>query len=69
MVNAGPNGGQMVCGTGKSNSGHTGSTCFWATPTTFAEIEFHTSGGVLANYPNMYATALKIRHGMEQPAM
>jgi hypothetical protein len=65
--NPGPNGGEMVCGIGKSAGSASGSVCVWATTSTFAVTEYIEHDD-LAAYSNMPATTLKLRAGMEVPA-
>jgi hypothetical protein len=59
----------MVCGTVKSTvTGATGSACVWATSTDWAIVEY-IQAGTVGIYPNLPATTVKLRNGMEQPAM
>src|SRR5581483_5373109 len=66
----GPHGGQMVCGIGKTQSGGKGgSVCIWVTKSTFVVDQYYAPDERIGTYPNMYATALKLRNGFEQPSM
>jgi len=62
-VNAGPNGGQMVCGYNTSNNS-VASECVWATTTTFGIVEYFNHGqpAKVGGAPKL---ALKVRDAVE----
>jgi hypothetical protein len=66
VVNAGPHGGQMVCGYYTSN-GQTASECVWATTTTMGVVEFYNHGhpAKIGGAPRL---ALKLRDAVEASA-
>ena len=63
VVNAGPHGGQMICGYDTS-SGSSVSECAWATATTFGTVGF-VNHGQLAKIPGAPKFALKVRDTVE----
>jgi hypothetical protein len=63
VVNAGPHGGQMVCGYDTS-SGSPVSECAWATTTTFGTVGF-VNHGELAKVTGAPRLALKVRDTVE----
>jgi len=63
VVNAGPHGGQMVCGYDTS-SGSPVSECAWATTTTFGTVGF-VNHGELAKITGAPRLALKVRDAVE----
>ena len=63
VVNAGPHGGQMVCGYDTS-SGSSVSECAWATATTFGTVGF-VNHGQLAKIAGAPKFALKVRDTVE----
>ena len=66
VVNAGPNGGQMVCGYNTSN-GPAASECVWATTTTMGVVEFYNHGQP-AKVGGAARFALKLRDAVEARA-
>jgi len=66
MVNAGPHGGQMMCGYNTSN-GPAASECVWVTTSTFGQVEFRV-GQDMVRYPGAAALALEVRDAVEAPA-
>ena len=63
VVQAGPNGGQMVCGYSTSG-GPEASECVWVTKTTFGEVQF-LKGEVASKYPGASKLALEVRKAVE----
>jgi hypothetical protein len=63
VVNAGPHGGQMVCGYNTTN-GPAASECIWATTTTMGVVEFFSDGRTVkvGGAPRL---ALKVRDAVE----
>jgi hypothetical protein len=63
VVNAGPHGGQMLCGYNTSN-GPAASECVWATTTTMGVVEFYNNGqpAKISGAPRF---ALKLRDAVE----
>jgi hypothetical protein len=66
MVNAGPHGGEMMCGYNTS-SGTDASECVWVTPTTFGQVQF-VVGQSLVKYGGAATLALEVRDAVEVPA-
>jgi hypothetical protein len=66
MVNAGPHGGEMMCGYSRSN-GSDASTCVWVTKSTFGMLEF-VVGGTPVKYPGASSIALVVRDAVEVSA-
>ena len=66
MVNAGPHGGQMMCGYDRS-TGSDASECLWVTNTTFGQVEF-VVGQTPVKYKGASDIALIIRDAVEIPA-
>ncbi len=66
MVNAGPHGGQMMCGYSRSN-GSDASSCFWVTKSTFGQVDF-VEGETPVKYQGASNIALTIRQAVEVPA-
>ncbi len=62
-VNAGPHGGEMVCGYDTSG-GSEASQCVWATKTTFGEVQF-VKGQAMVKYPGASKLALEVRNAVE----
>jgi len=62
-VNAGPNGGKMVCGYNTSNNS-VASECVWATTTTFGIVEYFNHGQP-AKVGGASKLALKVRDAVE----
>ena len=65
MVNAGPHGGQMMCGYDRS-TGSDASECLWVTNTTFGQVEF-IKGSTPIKYQGAANIALTIRDAVEVP--
>jgi hypothetical protein len=65
-VNAGPHGGQMMCGYSRSN-GSDVSSCFWVTRSTFGMVDF-VVGGTPVKYKGASNIALTVRDAVEVPA-
>jgi hypothetical protein len=65
MVNAGPHGGEMMCGYNRSN-GSDASACVWVTPTTFGIVEF-IKGTTPVKQLGAADIALTIRDAVEVP--
>jgi hypothetical protein len=65
-VNAGPHGGQMICGYNTS-SGSDASECVWVTTSTFGQVEFIV-GQSPVKYPSASKLALEVRDAVEVPA-
>jgi hypothetical protein len=65
MVNAGPHGGEMMCGYNRS-SGSDASECVWVTNTTFGQVEF-VEGSKPVKYQGAANIALTIRDAVEVP--
>ena len=63
VVNAGPHGGNMVCGYDTS-TGSKASECVWATRSTFGVVEFLLDGSPAKNN-NTSNLALKVRDAVE----
>ena len=63
VVNAGPHGGDMVCGYDTSG-GSDASQCVWVTKTTFGEVEF-LEGQSMVKYPGASKLALEVRSAVE----
>ena len=63
MVNAGPHGGQMMCGYDRS-TGSDASECLWVTNTTFGQVEF-IKGSTPVKYQGASTIALVIRNAVE----
>jgi len=63
VVNAGPHGGDMVCGYDTSG-GSDASQCVWVTKTTFGEVEF-LKGQSTVKYPGASKLALEVRSAVE----
>ena len=66
VVNAGPHGGEMICGYSRSN-GADASSCFWVTKSTFGMLEFAV-GGTPVKYNGASDIALTVRDAVEVPA-
>ena len=66
MVNAGPHGGQMMCGYDRS-TGSDASECLWVTTSTFGQVEF-IDGETPVKYQGASEIALTIRQAVEVPA-
>jgi len=66
LVNAGPHGGEMMCGYSRSN-GADASSCFWVTKSTFGMLEF-VVGGTPVKYNGASDIALTVRDAVEVPA-
>jgi hypothetical protein len=67
MVNAGPHGGQMMCGEDTS-SGSDNTECLWVTSTTFGEVDFVAGQSLTKFTGNASGIALIIRDAVEIPA-
>jgi hypothetical protein len=65
VVNAGPHGGEMMCGYSRTN-GADASSCFFVTKSTFGMIEF-AIGGTPAKYNGASHIALTVRDAVEMP--
>jgi len=63
VVNAGPHGGDMVCGYNTSNR-KDASECVWATPTTLGEVQF-LQAATPSKYAGAAALALDVRNALE----
>ncbi len=66
MVNAGPHGGQMMCGYDRS-TGSDASECLWVTTSTFGQVEF-IEGETPVKYQGASEIAQTIRQAVEVPA-
>ena len=66
MVNAGPHGGEMMCGYNRS-TGSDASECVWVTTSTFGQVEF-IEGSTPVKYPGASDIALTVRDAVEVPA-
>ena len=66
MVNAGPHGGQMMCGYDRS-TGSDASECLWVTTSTFGQVEF-IEGETPVKYQGASDIAQTIRQAVEVPA-
>ena len=66
MVNAGPHGGQMMCGYDRS-TGSDASECLWVTTSTFGQVEF-IKGETPVKYQGASGIAQTIRQAVEVPA-
>ena len=65
MVNAGPHGGEMMCGYNRSN-GSDASECVWVTTSTFGQLQF-IIGETPVKYQGASDIALIIRKAVEVP--
>jgi hypothetical protein len=65
VVNAGPHGGEMMCGYSRTN-GADASSCFFVTKSTFGMLEF-VIGGTPAKYNGASNIALTVRDAVEMP--
>ena len=63
VVNAGPNGGQMVCGYNTSGASQA-SECVWVTKTTLGQVQF-LKGEAAVKYPGASTLALEVRTAVE----
>ena len=63
VVNAGPNGGQMVCGYNTSGA-FQASECVWVTKTTLGQVQF-LKGEAAVKYPGASKLALEVRTAVE----
>ena len=63
VVNAGPNGGEMVCGYNTSG-GSEASECVWVTKTTFGQVQF-LKGEAAVKHPGAAKFALEVRSAVE----
>ncbi len=66
MVNAGPHGGEMMCGYGRA-TGSDASECVWVTTSTFGQVEF-VVGSTPVKYLGASDIALTVRDAVEVPA-
>jgi hypothetical protein len=66
MVNAGPHGGEMMCGYNRS-TGSDASECVWVTNSTFGQVEF-IQGTTPVKYKGAANIALTVRDAVEVPA-
>jgi len=66
MVNAGPHGGEMMCGYNRTN-GSDASECVWVTTSTFGQVQF-VVGETPVKYQGAADIALVIRKAVEVPA-
>ena len=67
MVNAGRNGGEMMCGYNRS-TGSNASQCVWVTNTTFGQVEF-LAGQTTVKYAGAPDIALTVRQAVETPGV
>jgi hypothetical protein len=65
MVNAGPHGGEMMCGYNHS-TGSDASECVWVTNSTFGQVEF-IGGTTPVKYKGASNVALTVRDAVEVP--
>jgi hypothetical protein len=65
MVNAGPHGGEMMCGYNRS-TGSDASECVWVTNSTFGQVEF-IEGSTPVKYKGASNVALTVRDAVEVP--
>jgi hypothetical protein len=65
MVNAGPHGGEMMCGYNHS-TGSDASECVWVTNSTFGQVEF-IEGTTPVKYKGASNVALTVRDAVEAP--
>ena len=65
MVNAGPHGGEMMCGYNHS-TGSDASECVWVTNSTFGQVEF-IEGSTPVKYKGASNVALTVRDAVEVP--
>ena len=66
MVNAGPHGGEMMCGYNRA-TGSDASECVWVTTSTFGQVEF-IEGSTPVKYQGASNIALTVRNAVEVPA-
>ncbi|HEY6297486.1 MAG TPA: hypothetical protein VIX15_17640, partial [Streptosporangiaceae bacterium] len=67
MVEAGRDGGMMICGYATTTAGGQASECVWVTKDTFGQVQF-VVGQTVAKYRGASALALEVRDVVEVPA-
>jgi hypothetical protein len=66
MVNAGPHGGEMICGYSHATGSDT-SECVWVTTSTFGQVQF-TEGSTFVKQQGAADIALTVRQAVEVSA-